>query len=100
MRKWWKNNWWVALTITLLVGTTIACFAFDDTVGYGPLNEGMVVDKKYHSATGGFLFYEGERFVLIIYNEINGKSYMNRIYVPEYEYKSYTIGDWWRKNGI
>ena len=97
MKKWWKNNWWLVLTITLLVGTTVACFVSDDEV-YVSLYEGMVVDKKYYPATGGFLFYEGERFVLVIYNEIDGKGCINRIYVPEYEYRKYKIKDWWRRS--
>ena len=95
MKKWWKDNWWIVLTIALVVGFCLLVIFDESDIAYGPLMTGVVVKKVYHPARGGLLYYEPERFYLTVYNEINGKKYINTLQVPEYQYRQYNVGDWW-----
>lgn len=97
MKKWWKDWWYVVLTIVLVIGTFLLIALDDSDVSYGPLMTGVVVKKMYHPANGGLLYYNPERFYLVIYNEIDGKKYTNTLSVPEYQYRQYKVGDWWRR---
>lgn len=98
MKKWWKDWWWVILVITLTVGLCAIVIIFDNSdVSYGPLMTGVVVEKTYRPAIDGLFYYDPERFYITVYNEIDGKKYINTLSVPEYQYRQYKVGDWWRR---
>ena len=97
MKKWWKEWWYVVLIVVLVIGTFLLITLDDSDVSYGPLMTGVVVKKTYRPASGGLLYYNPERFYITVYNEIDGKKYINTLSVPEYQYRQYKVGDWWRR---
>lgn len=75
------------LVIGIIVGGIVSVV---DNYNYGE-KVGVVVNKQYYPPHSKV----DERFSLELEKEINGEKRRKTIYVPEYVYKEYNIGDYY-----
>ena len=75
------------LVIGIIVGGIVSVV---DNYNYGE-KVGVVVNKQYYPPHSKV----DERFSLELEKEINGEKRRKTIYVPEYVYKEYNVGDYY-----
>lgn len=74
----------IILVIIAAIGSVLSDYSYGEKVG-------VVVDKIYYAPHGR----TDEQFLLELEKEINGEKRRVSIYVPEYVYKEYSIGDYY-----